>query len=69
MSEVLRLHCTDGPDVIMILTNDDAYSVDVQRDAKGEFIILPNDLKPKRKQRKIYVGSRLWVASDRHEGV
>jgi len=58
MSEVLRLRCIDGSDVIMILTDDDAYSVDVQRDGKGEFIILPNGLKPKRKQRKVYLGKR-----------
>jgi len=55
MTEVLRLRCSDGPDVVMILTNNNAYDVDVQRDEKGEFIILPNSLKPKRKQRKIYL--------------
>ena len=55
MSAVLRLHCTDGPDIIMILTDDDAYTIDVQRDQKGEFIVLPNDIKPKRKQRKVYL--------------
>ena len=54
-SEVLRLHCANAPDVIMLLTTDDAYFADVQSDEKGEFIILPNDFKPKRKQRKCYL--------------
>jgi hypothetical protein len=54
MSEVLRLHCTDGkPDLIMLLTDEDAFTVDVQKDEKGEFIILPNGFMPKKKQRKI----------------
>lgn len=55
MSEVLRLYCTDGPDVIMIFTDDNAYHADVQKDEEGEFIILPDGLKPKQKQRKVYL--------------
>jgi len=55
VSEVLRLHCTDGPDVIMLVTEDDAFTSDVQKDEKGEFIILPPELKPNRKNRKVYL--------------
>lgn len=55
-SEVLLLHCSDGADVIMICTENNAYSADVQKDRKGEFIILPDELLPKRKNRKAYLG-------------
>ena len=56
MSEVLRLHYKDGPDLIMLLTEDDALTVEIQQDGKGEFIILPKNFMHKRKNRKIRVG-------------
>lgn len=55
MLEVLRLYCSSAPDVIMILTKDNAYTAEVQSDEKGEFITLPQGLKPKRKERKVYL--------------
>jgi hypothetical protein len=56
MSGVLRLHTADGkPDLIMLLTEDDAFTIEVQRDEKGEFIILPDNFMPRRKNRKIRV--------------
>lgn len=56
MSAVLRLRCKDKPDIILILTEDNAFDVEVQEDEKGEFIILPPEIKPHRKNRKVRVG-------------
>lgn len=56
MSEVLRLNIKNGPDLIMLLTEDDAFPVEIHQDNKGEFIILPKDFMPERKNRKIRVG-------------
>lgn len=53
MSEVLRLVCKEKPDIILILTEDNAFDVEVQEDEKGEFIILPPEIKPTRKNRKV----------------
>ena len=58
MSEVLRFHCKDGSDLIMLLTEDNAFTVEIQEDSKGEFIILPKNFMPKRKNRKIRVGKK-----------
>ena len=59
MSEVLRLHSADEkPDLIMLLTEDDAFTVEVQKDEKGEFIILPRDFMPEGKERKVRVGTK-----------
>ena len=59
MTEVLRLYAADGkPDIIMICTKDNAFDAEVQSDAKGEFIMLPDELLPKRKQRKVYLECR-----------
>lgn len=57
MTEVLRLRCSDGkPDLLMLLTEDDVFAVEIQKDEKGEFIMLPDGFIPKRKNRKIRVG-------------
>lgn len=38
-------------DLIMLLTDDNAYTVEVQQDALGEFIVLPDEILPHRKER------------------
>ena len=53
----LRLHMAEGsgPDQLMFLTDDDSFFADVQKDEEGEFVILPDQISPRRKNRKVYL--------------
>lgn len=51
----LTMAADSKPDLLMFLTDDNAYTVPIENDAKGEFVILPPEVKPRRKNRKIYL--------------